>query len=435
MADASRPPESHNLEPDQAEGFILDADEYQFVFEEMRQKDDKLYPALHDQELVKLITAPHYHRIVHSYYFQSRNSLVLIPPDFGRRVDPQFIERRDRLRMMAAHQAEYLASRHLARNEVIAPFWYTTVDENLSGHPNPAVAAAWTAANKTLDQEPTIRPRTVLKPGGYEIVISVLTRTFLKSIVARFTNLRNMFDFGMSDAVDLEEEKREAISYYFAHCWFVCNDFHPLCIPACGYVGRYSFILATRIAFLQTVFVLLHEIGHIALGHGRADGGAAGGDPRHAARPAIARLIGGVQVVAPVSADDACEAEADRFAFENLLALNLYEPDLNLFAALSVLDYLRMFEATATLEPRSATDPELSDVERSSSWLARSMGQATKRRELFRRDFGGSWKSETEKNAYSLFAGYADAYIQWTPGLTQQEIDELTGRRDYLIRR
>lgn len=260
-------------------------------------------------------------------------------------------------------------------------------------------------------------------------------RSFLKSIIAPFTNLRNLFDFGMSERYNLSEHAQKIRPYYFAHCWFICNDFHPLCIPACAYVGRYSFTLATRIAFLQTLLILLHEIGHVVLGHYLKDGSMDTSSEHHGEPIGVTRKFGDRLAFSPILPEDKLEIAADKFAFENLLALEIYEHDLNLFAALSLADHLRMFEATTIFEVRKSTYPSLSKTDQLTAYVDRSMGQAFLRREFFRRDFEGIWKEAPEKSAYQLFTEFTDDYIKWLPCLTQEEIDELTNHRDYMFRR
>ncbi len=318
----------------------------------------------------------------------------------------------------ARNGARYLASRSYFRNETIRPKWLDLIESQILEYSDSSLIDAWKKTEIILTDTPTVQASTEFINGQYKLYLPIMTRSFFKQMNTAIANIRDAFEKikkGELDSNELTSEFDSISKTFLGYCWFIRDEFDPGLIPYPYFNSVHAIKYASHIAFLQTLTIVAHELGHVVLGH------LDGSWTRESIPDEILDFLRSVIDINAISDRELKELEADLHAFSTLLIFKIHDIDDKIFAALSLMDYLQMFAATSSVK--------IGNLEGGENTVKYN-GIAFDRWHSANIFLSRFWSHDGERLTNNLFHNMVvNKYLRKLRTISQTEIEEITDRK------
>jgi hypothetical protein len=375
---------------------FFDADEYVFLIDDIEKTSAIRYEDIPKDTIDSLRQDPSYQRIVSSYYYQQRGSISVVSPRESRQMGRvKNLIRKTRDHCLSG--ARYLAIRQCIEKRIFEPQWLKIVDDWLINHQDKSVRDAWNRIEIILSQQPEIQPTLYLDGYGHKLRLATLIRSFLKQMNSGLAHIHAKLVYPEQDDQDvveyIKDVNNEMMIGLAVYAWFSRDEFNPNSLPEAGYSSRHACDYARRLSLIQMAFIILHEVAHLALGHL-----SEGWVPSER----IGILVGGE----PHPLDDRGlqELEADTWAFEALNKIDGSDNNTRIIAISALLNYMRLFEATASTKLDEET--------------LRLQGQrypivSTTRLSVFKHRFSDNILTEDQRRTLQVLTHHMEESLAW----------------------
>lgn len=393
---------------------IVDADDY--IFASLDKEIDELLETMSIEEEVAIRTTQNYIRMAHCYCFQIQSGLHVISED---PFAPSVAERREETRKAAMVEGQRLAIASARRGQVFEPFWLKVLDRQIMAHPDPGVRTAAASARREVLQTTSVFFCASGTPEGPVIRICAMLKAILKHLNSPIAASRweacNHTEENPADHLPYMEMTLKCLSIFG---WFCVAEFRAGLLPYSIYLDERVYREASRMAHIQTCFMMLHELAHIALGHLRDEPGV---NPNWFSPSDDHLAVSGQKV--HITPSLRREIEADKWAFTALLSMDLgtaLDRDLKLLSVGVLLGYLKTFEALASAHfdiPSARFEGIGLPIE------------AAVREYYFLRDNGESWTHQGERAAFGLYKSVLDISPGWLEATQLEDLAKILSGR------
>jgi hypothetical protein len=233
---------------------------------------DPEYPAYSDPSPSKAIRSDpellfNFNRVFETYYFQIRSAVdVIVDSAAERSRSSRGAGIVTRFKTAAIREALNLAKFQTETGRVCIPWWIENLVLELENNLTAGELELWRSLAWKLNQRPDFAVTLSRQSGKLQFDLSLLLRSFLKSLNTTLLN--------MSFRCEGEGAKRFFKRDWFkwrppllAHVWLF-RDYYPLFnIPIVTPLSREISTAVKRMTHFEMIYIILHEIGHAALGH------------------------------------------------------------------------------------------------------------------------------------------------------------------------
>lgn len=351
------------------------------------------------REQASIRMSPEFHDTAMSYYFQMRSGIHII---MGNDWDDKWLSLRDDIRLSIMNDANALAMAHLHRGQVYEPEWLDIALRNIADSPVVNFIPQMDGLKFRVLQEPSVFVCVRKREGNLQLQICTILKAILKQMNAPFAIARidSILDpDGFPDRISSYlEQTHQALGIFSLFCG---QGFPARNLPRVMFTNVEACVETKSMAHAQTVFLILHELAHIALGH--LDEGTPY-YPELFEPPAWMEMDG-----KPVAMTRHLrqEIEADVWAFVQLMEIDLggnIDIDLKLRSVGLLLGYLKVLETMST----AIYDPSERRMVGTTAPIETSVREV-----CFIRQFGSLWTTEGEAAAFRLFSMIVANFPDW----------------------